>query len=355
VQAARAAARDSSVDAVRGIAIVLMVMGHVIGSDGSRGLSVPDDSFLRFVYIALEDIRMPLFTLVSGYLYAFRPVGSASALPAFARHKAGRLLVPMLSVSTLFFLVRQVVPASNARDSMYDWWRIHVFPYEHFWFLQAILIVLMVVALLDVADLLSSVMRWSAVVIGSIVVYVAVAASDGWTLLSLNGAVRLFPFFLLGVGLARFRRLEARPVVIVAGILLGVAYPVRLADAAGVVILPQLVDRLLSVAIGAGALVLIFAARRRITSRLLVALGSFSFAIYLFHVFGTAGARSLLGYLGVDQVWAVLPISLIAGLVMPVVLELVVGRLPVIRRLLLGQRAAPQALAARWGSARAVS
>lgn len=51
--------KNLSVETLRGIAIILVVMGHVIGSKSSGGMRVGDDSIYRYLYCLLENIRMP--------------------------------------------------------------------------------------------------------------------------------------------------------------------------------------------------------------------------------------------------------------------------------------------------------
>ncbi len=68
------AKQDNSVQTLRGFAIILVVMGHVIGYKGDEGMKVADDSFWRYMYYTLEYFRMPLFTVISGWVYTLRPV-----------------------------------------------------------------------------------------------------------------------------------------------------------------------------------------------------------------------------------------------------------------------------------------
>ena len=70
--------KDQSVETLRGMAIILVVMGHVIGSDNTGGMKVPDDSFLRHLYFTFEYLRMPLFTMISGWVYALHPVSQSN-------------------------------------------------------------------------------------------------------------------------------------------------------------------------------------------------------------------------------------------------------------------------------------
>ena len=62
-------------DTIRGLACLLLVTYHVVGPDRFTGMRVADGSFYRTV---LADgpllVRMPLFTFLSGFVYAYRPV-----------------------------------------------------------------------------------------------------------------------------------------------------------------------------------------------------------------------------------------------------------------------------------------
>lgn len=70
-----------------------MVAGHVIGADPTSGLEATEHTSWRYLYRALEDVRMPLFTIISGYVYALRPVRGAPGLPG--RGKCRRLVIPI--------------------------------------------------------------------------------------------------------------------------------------------------------------------------------------------------------------------------------------------------------------------
>src|SRR4051794_34829890 len=99
-----------------------MVAGHVIGSDATRGLQVGNDSLWRLGYLALEDIRMPLFTTISGFVYALRAVGGGAAYGRLVQGKTRRLLVPLVSVGALLFAVELAVPGVNRRPDPSSFW-----------------------------------------------------------------------------------------------------------------------------------------------------------------------------------------------------------------------------------------
>lgn len=54
-------AKDLRVETLRGIAIFLVVVIHIIGSDESGVLKMEENSIYRRLYITLELISVPLF------------------------------------------------------------------------------------------------------------------------------------------------------------------------------------------------------------------------------------------------------------------------------------------------------
>lgn len=61
------------IESLRGIAILLVVIGHVIGSTPAGGMKIDYPSFWRYLYIWIDYIQMPLFTGIAGWVYALNP------------------------------------------------------------------------------------------------------------------------------------------------------------------------------------------------------------------------------------------------------------------------------------------
>jgi len=335
--------KDNSIETLRGIAITLMVAGHVIGDDSSAGMRVEDESPLRHFYYSLEFMRMPLFTAISGFVYAMRPLGSPSRVGPFLRGKMRRLLLPMVAVGTLEFLIRSQAPGVNRSVALRDIWRIYVTGFDHFWFLQAVFSVFVVLALLEASRVTKT--EWGY----GITLAVCCAVSlflPTTSLFSLNGAAYLLPYMLLGVGLNRFERLRSSWLVFAAAcaFALGVGYQQWTWVSSAAALLERTGP--VAMVIGVSGMVLFF--RFRPSLPLLARLGFYSYAIYLFHVFGTAPARVLAGKLGAPEP-VVFLFSLATGLGIPVVIERLVLRSPGLSLLLLGLKP-KRAAAAPLGS-----
>jgi fucose 4-O-acetylase-like acetyltransferase len=316
--------KDLRIETIRGLALFLMVAGHVIGSSSDLGMKVPDDSVLRYLYDSLVYIRMPLFTAISGYVYALRPVNADCELSRFYQGKFKRIGIPLLTVSTLFFVLQMVVPNTNDKPQLTDIFSIYLFSYAHFWFLQAIFCIFVVVSLLEKAGLLLRLRNYGLVFAAALA---ASFASEGFpNLFSLDRAVELLPFFLLGLGLYRFSaQLITRSSVITMAAALVILVGIDQAYLFALLDLDDANLALVGTALGLAAISLLIA--RRFYFMPLAWLGYFSFEIYLFHVFGTAGARIVLNKLQVHDTWVVFTVSMVMGLFLPVALKLVLERI----------------------------
>ncbi len=322
------------VQALRGLACLLLVAFHVIGSKATSGMRVPDDSIYRHFADMLLHVRMPLFAFLSGFVYAYRPV-MRGAEAAFARKKFFRLWLPMIAASTVYFLFMLAVPDAQGQMGLASIWRIYFFPYVHFWFLQAMIVIFASVALMERFGALATVQRYA------VALLVALAMNllnplDPDFFFGLQHAIYLLPFFLLGLGANRFRQLFLSSAVMWT---CTVAFLVTMSLHAQAVLTPDapLAARgtLLATAIScSGVLTLLYWFPY---VRALERIGQYSFTVYLYHALFAAAARKAVQMTGIQSFEVMFLTCMVAGLFGPVVVELVAKRIPLARQLLLGQ------------------
>lgn len=124
-----AAGRDPVIDVARGIAIVLVVIGHNHALSSSAPAAI--DALFLF--------HVPLFFLLSGLVQ--RP----QTLPASARHLARRLLLPFLAAGLLVGTVKCVTRDGSFADLLVGmaWATGQTLPWSHLWFLPALFLALL--------------------------------------------------------------------------------------------------------------------------------------------------------------------------------------------------------------------
>lgn len=318
--------RNVEIDTLRGIACILLVAYHVIGSEASQGLRI-SSGFYREVNDLLAYIRMPLFTFLSGVVYAQRPF-SGDLLP-FLRGKARRLLLPMLTVGTIFAISQYLVPGTNG--SIQDWSTLHLKPVAHFWFVESLFIIFLVVVLLEHWELLRSPVQGVLALMGASAIYLTDFYLEWF---SISGAIYLAPYFLAGLFVRRhcyeirWSGRVGQALLIWSFLLMGLVYSEFLPQESR----RSLLGLLIGLPFCIGALYL------GLRSTVLAEIGAYSYAIYLFHVFFTAGSRIALSKVGVLNVPLLLFVGTCAGVVMPALLEVAMKRSEIAGLLFLGKK-----------------
>ena len=331
--------KDQSIETLRGLAIILMVAGHVIGHDSDAGMQVEDNSLFRYFYISFEFLRMPLFTVISGYVYALRPLKRTGVFP-FLKGKSRRLLIPLITVGTLQFFTKYLVPETNATVKLHDIWNIYIFPFEHFWFLQALFWVFIIVAILEYNYILHSFKGWLITFAISFLSLIYLSGISNF--FSIGSGLYLLPFFILGIGIFRYSTyLFNKPSLMLLGILflsgititqMGWFSEINFVD-----------PMILGIMIHAGSfsgIALLF--RFRFAYKPLAIVGFFAFGVYLFHVFGSASSRIVLQYFGIENHTFIFIFGLTAGLFFPVLLEIITLRYTGFQYLFFGKRFSPK-------------
>ncbi len=323
--------KDQSIETLRGLAIILMVMGHVIGSVPDRGLSVSDDSLYRYIYHSLEYIRMPLFTAISGFVYALRPVQS-HAIIKFFKGKLRRLLLPLITVSTIHFMALLIIPGTNRNVELQEIWKIYFYGFEHFWFLQAIITVFITIIGLEVLGLLKNFKTWFVCLISAFIASVFIPKLGFF---SFDGYLFLLPYFILGYGFnCHWQPLQRKLI----------SYPLIIAFVVSVglqqLVLFNKIDftiqrfSIVAIMIAVSGNFLLFKFRFHI--KWLAYLGGYAYGIYLFHVFPAAGTRIMLKKVGIYNTEFLFIACLLMGLIAPLVFEKIAERSKILRLTLFG-------------------
>jgi len=323
--------RNLTIDTVRGFACILLVAYHVVGSEPTNGLLIADGPY-RIIADLLAFVRMPLFTFISGYVYAWRPY--RGKLGTFLSGKARRLLIPMFVVGSLFVLSRSLTPGTNvSREAWYLLHLLHLLPVEHFWFVESLFILFLLLIPLEVGGLLKTPRRFLGIFIPVLLIYLSgVEFAENY--FSINGALYLLPFFLGGLACSRFAlHAEKQYPLLWIALLLPYAYvAVRMQS------LDWLLDRRSLPALWIGLLSSFLLVRSDWQERRLAHVGHFSYSIYLFHVFFTAASRIFLHNLHLFSVPLLFVTGLIAGIVGPILLDRIASAHWLSAMLLLGKK-----------------
>lgn len=314
------------VNSVRGLACVALVAYHVIGPTKDSGLHLPNSSYWHVLMDSLDFLRMPMFSVLSGYLYAGHRV-ERERLREFFRKKASRLLAPLLFVTTVTFVLRHAVYGDET-----SYVKALFFHYQHLWFLQSLIIIFVGIAVWDAFRRPG----WPELCIAAFAA-VMIARTFGVTqFLSLNGVLYLTPFFALGmVFRIQPNVLRSRDMVFVAaGVAVIVLTMQQMSAAFGGT--PLVRNSMPAAVCGiAGAYLLLV---RFPKVRLLDIIGTFSFSIYLWHSIAASAVRQTI-VVGLALPTAIaFFVLLVVGIAIPIAIHLVVERIPLLSMFAAGIR-----------------
>lgn len=129
--------RNKYIDVLRGTAVILMVLGHCIQYGNGRAFSQPEVFFNNIAFQLIYSFHMPLFMLISGYLFIYT-VEKHRSIISFAKNRFLRLLLPIIAWDTILY-IRFAWEAEKTDGWIKEW----IISYcksipEAYWFLWAI-------------------------------------------------------------------------------------------------------------------------------------------------------------------------------------------------------------------------
>lgn len=313
--------RIAWIDYARGLNIVMVVIGHVIG--GMLLLDLLDDGPLLRIWDArYYNIRMPLFFVLSG-IFAERWIGRTAG--DFLRDKGATIVYPCIVWGVLQTSIQAIIAPITHGNTTF-WHILHqlAYPVEQFWFLHVLFFLMLGYFLLRKAGLSPA-----SCLIVALGCYAIQTDQPQTAFLTFERCLYYAPFYAVG-GLAgtltsRIRIERPWQLALIAIVGLGGLIPagMRLGES------PPLPAQLAVTLCGiAGAIALTALLSRLRFLGFLTTLGRYSLEIYTAHILAAYGLRILLHrILHVDNAAAHLVLGTIAGVGGPLLLVWLCNRL----------------------------
>ena len=183
--------RNKYIDIAKYAAIVMVVIGHIIGE-----LDVPRDTLNNFLHIVVNISHMPVFYFISGY-FLYSELHKYSPSKIFLK-KTKRLLIPYLIWSTISLIMN--VALNTVKTHTLDWSAIlnetvDIFIYSRsVWFLIELYLSISIILLCYKISQKNN----KAFLVLLILVYILLYAFGPREILSFFKFRWLFPFMVLG-------------------------------------------------------------------------------------------------------------------------------------------------------------
>lgn len=314
--------RSVEVETLRALACVALVFLHAVGTTDDSGLNLPMDHPFHTANTVFRDIRMPLFSFISGFVFVCT-VNDISHLGALITKKARRLLVPMVPAALLSWIALSMHHGIGSQPEIFD---IFYLPYKQFWLVYAVFIIMVFFYSASLVLRYNKTYIAFAFFILTTIIYIFF---QRWNpnLFSSWGAIYLGPYFMAGFILANAHTaISARRLLGVgwrrglAVLLFGALLLLEYLLVTGVYEVSWPQRKAIGVAAGVTGCFLLFCIAPRIPA--IAWIGGYSFTIFLYHYFFTTGARVALHMAapGVSE-WIAAPFCLLVGLLAPIAMH----------------------------------
>ena len=307
--------RIAWLDSLKGFAIICVVVGHVVG--GGPKANFTEDIFIaRFIYNAIYAFHMPLFFVVSGFMY------SMAYFDSEGRPKWAKLKWQLPNIVVLYFLFTTLLVAfrilfgqhSESGTRWSDLLGILAHPYPIYWYLYdlAVFYILFIPLLRFAKSYLLLPLFFALRVFAADIPQIE--GYDAQFMLFLN-----VPFFFLGIIFQRTK--------------VSISWWVALAGLGTYVCLSMVGDGVLNYAKAFGALGLclffwkLFSSVKWLNAPFLNLCGRYSLEIYVLHFFPVCAFRSFfLPALGITSFWSVFILNSALSTAIPILIAVALQR-----------------------------
>ena len=217
--------RVTWVDMARGVAIILVVLGHIISNGRSSDILATD--VWKVTYNLIYSFHMPLFFFISGYLSGWTNESPGLKSKRFLRREVC-LIVPYVAFCLLYLLFKVVFAGGESvvhPQTMGEILYIGIKPIGEYWFLYALIVFNAVLYLVDMITVLvgerfRKYLLISVWIIG--IVYAHINPLDGTFLEGLDKSLPFLHYFIAGCLIKEFQiKVDGKRVIAMA-LLLGV-------------------------------------------------------------------------------------------------------------------------------------
>ena len=315
--------RIEYIDALKGFLIICVVFGHVIGTYEQSGI-IPVHDVLNKMYAIICTFHMPLFMMVSGYLYYSAYYSGDGKID---RNRMTRQILNLAGVYILFNLLHGflklltgaiVEEAILNEITFVDIFLIPIKPLRGYWYLYTLIILYVVFSVIQKKRINEWVL---------LAIFFAISSVSHYTnieFLTISQVMKHVFFFYIGLSYRKNGKwiLENK---IYASFLFAVsAITLVISDFS----IPQFfgVDTLVSLGISMG-IWMIFKEVNILNIRLLQFAGKISLEIYVMHNLVLAFLRNLLKKVGINQPWACISLTFALAVLICVLITVVLKKI----------------------------
>lgn len=305
------------IDWLKGICIVLIVLGHIIRGFISAGMFGEID--LSYIDYTIYSFHMPLMFFLSGILYGQNREKNLKNWKRFILDKTIKLYIPYLIFSYIMFAFKFIFGGSiNSAVSVKDVLLIPFKPFDIYWFLLALLIIFIIYSFLDYKNTNKKVIIGISIISSIIAFFIEKYFPNLYYIRTMFYYVGLGFYFYLGTCILNINITKnvLVPAFITYITLNVLSYNLQIQS--------LLVEMLLALSM---IMILVICAQNlKKYPQCIKKLGQQSMVIYLLHTFFTAFSRIVLNKLNISNFIIQTIVGLILGIFLPLMIYYTINK-----------------------------
>lgn len=309
------------IDWLKGICIILIVLGHIIRGFISAGMFNEID--LNYIDYTIYSFHMPLMFLLSGILYGQKREKNLKNWKNFILDKTIKLYIPYLIFSYIMFIFKFIFSGSiNSKVSMKEILLIPFKPFDIYWFLLALLIIFIIYSFMDYKKISKKII----IIIG--IVSLIISFYMGKHIPNLYYINKLF--YYVGLGFYFYLGTYIMNKNMTSKLLMPTMFGYIILNIINYFFQLQSIVVEILLAISMIIVLVIIAQNRKRYSQHIKKLGEKSMVIYLLHTFFTAFSRIFLTKINIFNFIIQISVGLIIGIIMPLLLYYTINKIKIL-------------------------
>jgi len=308
------------IDLCKGIAIVLVVIGHMLRGFVSSGMYKEYNNIFSYLDYIIYSFHMQLFFIISGVLYKKgKGIDGIKQYLNFVKKKFIVIMIPYLLFSWIQIIIKLIMGGSvNNKVNYGDFFIVIFKPIEQFWFLYALMIIFIVIGFIDMK--LNSEFIRAIIIIGIFIFINSVPFSLGILGVALSN---LLYFYFGCLYIKVEKKLYKKNNVILFGLLIYIIMNINFynksLDGFIFIIVKVIMALLASLVIISYSEKLQY--KRNFIINTLKYFGKYSMSVYLLHIILGSGIRIVLLKLSIDSFIIHISLGLIFSIIVPIIID----------------------------------
>lgn len=318
--------REEWIDFAKGIAILLVVIGHVNLGFLQANMFQPQQELMKYLHFTIFSFHMPLFFMISGYLYAKTwKINDLKDYKYNITKKIINLGIPYIVFSILQGFIKIIMSKSvNGEITINDIVKIPIKPFNQFWYIYALIGIFIFVALLDLA------VRNNFIVCGILFVGIVFIYYLKFPIPMINYIFNYSLYFYLGKIIYNYNAILKSKILLIASIIIYMVlngFDFHNMDIKFNVYNELFIGILLA---ATGSYFILFITRNLKKNKTVCYLGKMSFQIYLLHIIFGSGIRVVLIKMHINNIVIHYIVGITLGIIAPILIYKVASKVKIL-------------------------